>query len=188
MYKWPHYARTQAEPENIKCAVLTREPLSRLRSMHTYSMSDGDFDLRPLGKRMKGKPAAEALQIMWDSMGREDIAGTNRLLVEGLEQGCRQIRFEGLKTEFNRTLTSLFDAWGMNKGVYEKLLDHARQHDMTSWDQAKVAESAHVSFSKFTSEYMKELDEAIKANEEIMGVIRAQRKQLNYDVDTGKPL
>ena len=67
MKKWHHYARTQSD--RVRCVVVTRDPIDRLRSHHTYTMSDGDYDLRELGLEMKQAPSTgDALEIMWNRM------------------------------------------------------------------------------------------------------------------------
>lgn len=187
MRRWPHYARTQAAAEDVKCVVVTRDPLTRLRSHHTYALSGGDYDLRWLGEEMRGRPAAEGLATMWSAVGRESMNLSHGYLLDAIAEGCAQIPFEHFKADFDRTVMRIFDVWGVRPGAREELLEIASHHDMGRWTSAKVKESSHVSVSKFSAEYMRALGDAVGGHDEIMRTVRRQRAELRYDAETGRP-
>eukprot|EP00938_MAST-03A_sp_MAST-3A-sp1_P000492 g492.t1 len=148
MKKWNHYARTQSD--RVRCVVVTRDPIDRLRSHHTYTMSDGDYDLRELGLKMKqATSTGDALEIMWNRMARESMIRSHEYLTSALSLGCKQIRFEGFRENFNETVHSIFRAWNINPEVQSDLMDIAVTHDLGRLSQKELNSNHHVNFKVY---------------------------------------
>ena len=179
MKKWNHYARTQSD--RVRCVVVTRDPIDRLRSHHTYAMSDGDYDLRELGLKMKqATSTGDALEIMWNRMARESMIRSHKYLTSALSLGCKQNRFEGFRENFNETVLSIFRAWNINPEVESDLLDIAVTHDLGRLSQKELNSNHHVSTKKFSKSAKREIVNAIRENEEISRLMETQRQELHY--------
>jgi len=188
MKRWPHYARTQSN--TIRCIVLTRDPLDRIRSHHTYTLSYGDNDLRTLGDRMHAaNSTSAALQLMWDTMGRESMVRSHAYLTDALAEGCIQIPFEGFRNDFDGTIRKILNAWEIRSEAHATLIDIASAHDLGRLTEEEREANHHVTFSqdKQRDEQTRSVVEAIRTNHEIREIVEMQRRELNYDVVTGSP-
>ena len=180
MKRWHSYARTQSD--RVRCIVVTRDPVDRLRSHYTYTMSDGDYDLRELGQEMKDALSTKsALRIMWNRMGRESMLRSHEYLTSALSSGCEQIRFEGFREDFNNTISSIFRAWNVNPDVKSDLMDIATNHDIGRLSHSELKANHHVSTKKFSQNSKHEIIKAILEDEEISKVMELQRRELYYN-------
>ena len=179
MKRWNYYARTQSD--RVRCIVVTRDPIDRLRSHYTYTMSDGDYDLRKLGLEMKELPSAgDALQVMWNRMARESMIRSHEYLMSALSLGCKQIRFEGFRENFNETVYSILRAWNINPEVQSDLMNIATNHDLGRHSQSDLNSNHHVSTKKFSHKEKREIMNAIHENDEISKIMETQRRDLTY--------
>lgn len=185
MKRWKAYATTQSD--RVRCVVVTRDPLDRLRSHHMYAMSGGDFDLKDLGSEMeKASSDSDALRMMWDQMGRQSMIDSHAYLMDALrDPSCVRIPFEGFRNDFNGTIRAILRAWNVNPTTWDALVGIASAHDLGRMSRASLVANHHVSSREDTKEHKRRVVAAIQNDEEISTLIRSQRADLGYDPDAG---
>ena len=189
MEEWPEYVTRHAGEGNYKCVTMTRDPLSRLRSLYLYSRSGGEHWVRYETSIMRDLRSADSLlsslELFWNSYGKEYLLRSHDSYKLESTRGCVAVPFESLSQNFTEGAGRILDAFGVLPEARGELLQRLLRHDRSNPDdeQKKLLEKdIHVSSKKFTREFIGEVEKTMmddldggRAGE----IIRGMRKEMD---------
>lgn len=183
---WQDYALTQVKgrKENIRCAMTVRDPFSRVVSMFMYFQAAGEYALRNVSKTLTAMSTVEErVEWMWDEIGHETMEITHEYLVDSLASGCKLVKFEGFATNFDETVKTTLEAWGVKESVRDELISFSKGLDMSSRSEQELKADHHHTSSKFPKIYKKQVQAAFRGLTRAMDLLNKQRLDLGYALE-----
>ena len=94
---------------------------------------------------------------------------------------CVRLKFDEFSTNYDAEVEKWLSAWGVEPKAKEKLISLASRHDLNRLTPEQLAAHHHVSGKGMSKADLKELDDAIKGNSQVMALLNRQRKDLGYN-------
>lgn len=123
----------------------------------------------------------ESIQLFWDRAGKEYLQSSHAMFQTDLTTGrqCTEVRFDDLMADFQGTLQQIVSIFGVSEEAIEPLVQRMMRHDRSATRAELLAKDPHASSSKFTKEFLKQVDTIMeKKNVEIANMIQTQRQEM----------
>jgi len=178
---WPTYAREHGG--TVRCAVFTRDPATRFKSLFQYALDGSEYDLREPASALRAllPDYDKALAAMWESMGQETMRESHRVLMQSLAHpGCVQIKYEVFERDFDAAAEQWARAWHIRPDALGAVVRSVQRHDVKRKSPEALAREHHLSGTKLSAEDKRRMEAALAAHAEVQTVIAAQRRDLGY--------
>jgi len=180
---WPEYAEQHGG--RVRCAVITRSPWTRFKSMYQYFYDGSEYELQDISRVLKqfhAQNISKVVEYMFTTVGNATMLDSHEHLKLSLKrEDCIPIRFEDFDIDFDRTVRKWIDIWGITDPVaQEKVIIAARRHNLKRKSKDELAKEHHVSGRVFSERDAKEIEKAIRENHAISHLLESQSKELGY--------
>lgn len=210
MRTWPQYVEqmgydmksllspassSEASPSNdkgiVRCVVLTRDPLSRLRSLYTYARSGGEHWFRYESGYMQklGDPSLtlqQSLDYFWNQFGKGYLEQSHEYIMMNLKVGCIPIRMESFKSHYNDTTKELLEIYGVSSTVIPELIRRLSSADESIKSPEDLLRDAHFTSNKFSDGFVSEVKVRLTRMPEVQEVVSVQRLEMESAITASR--
>ena len=181
---WQEYAREHGGP--VRCVVLTRNPLTRFKSLYQYIYDGSEYDLVDPSKELQKihkKNITQAVYHMFKTIGNQTFIDSHQHLMLSLQRpDCTQIRFEDFTSNFDETMSKWLENWEiMNPKIQQNLLKRLARYDLNRQTATELAKEHHISGRSLTKEEVQNIENAIRSYPDIMQLLNHQSRDLSYE-------
>jgi hypothetical protein len=174
---------TEQRKGKVRCVVLTRDPLSRLRSLYTYARSGGEHWFRYESGYMQrlGDPSLtlqQSLDLFWEEFGKGYLKQSHDYIMMNLKLGCVPIKMESFKSHYNDTTRELLEIYGINSAVIPELVRRLSSADESVKSPEDLKRDAHFTSNKFSDGLVSEVKDKLMRMPEVQDIINSQRREM----------
>lgn len=170
---------------SIRCVTFVRDPLSRLRSLYTYSRSGGEHWFRYKSGLMHelSDPSLsiqQSVELFWRLFGRSYLQQSHDFMMLNLDLGCIPIKMESFSSNFSSTVVQILRVYGVNDAAVPILLNRLSSSDVSSKTADERKRDAHVTDNKFSLSFVQEVKSQLMNMPDVRSMVVSQRIQLGY--------
>lgn len=190
MRNWPLYAEKYGYSLNtinntIKCVLLIRDPLTRLKSLYTYARSGGEHWFRYESGIMQklSNPNItlnESIHLFWNEFGKDYLIQSHEYNLFNLKLGCNPIKMEDIKLNYNQTMIQLLKYYHFNNNSIHILLNKLILSDISKKSLKQQQINKHITSNKFNNIFIENLTNILLNITDVYNLIQLYRKELNY--------
>lgn len=174
---------TRQSSKQVRCVVLVRDPLSRLRSLYTYARSGGEHWFRYESGLMRelgnsSLTLQKSLELFWETFGKDYLIQSHEYTMMNIILGCQPVKMESFKASYNETITDVLRAYGVNSKVFPELVHRLSSADHSQKTDNDLKRDAHYTSNKFSNEFVSEVKERLMLMPEVQEMIAKQRLDL----------
>merc|ERR1712070_454208 len=118
-------------------------------------------------------------------MGKETMLDTHAYLRNSMAFGCERFAFESITNDFNTSVKKVLKTWGINPHVHAQLVQRVQKLDLSRKSAEQLKADHHHTASKFPPGFKKQVKTTLAHNDDVMALIKKQRRELGYDPETG---
>ena len=175
---------SQAGSPHVRCAVLVRDPLSRIRSLYTYARSGGEHWFRYESGLMnqlsnQSLTLQQSLDLFWSSFGKAYLEQSHEYTMMNIHLGCTPVKMEDFKSTYNDTLARLLRVYGVNQEVIPALVERLASADESSKSPEELRHDAHFTSNKFSVSFIREVKERLWGMPSVKDLIVSQKGELS---------
>jgi hypothetical protein len=170
---------------NIRCVTFIRDPLSRLRSLYTYSRSGGEHWFRYKSGLMRelSDPSltiVQSIEKFWRLFGKDYLQQSHDYMMLNLDLGCFPIKMESFSSNFSSTVVQILQVYGVNDAALPILLNKLSSSDVSSKTADERKRDAHVTDNKFSMSFVQIVKSQLMNMPDVRAMVDSQRIQLGY--------
>ena len=181
----------QQQRGRVRCVVIIRDPLSRLRSLYTYARSGGEHWFRYESGLMgqlgnSSLSLQQSLDFFWQTFGRGYLVQSHEYSMMNLDLGCVPVKMEWFKEDYSGTVQRILRAYGISEAVIPSLsrrITSDADASLKTEEQRKA--DAHFTANKFSARLIREINERLAAMEEVQVMVTRHRSELGYSASYG---
>ena len=170
----------------VRCVVLIRDPVARLRSLYTYARSGGEHWFRYGSNIMHqlSDPSLtleQSVMLFWETFGRDYLLQSHDYLMMNIALGCHSIKMESLQKNFSASVVDMLRVYGISESAIPHIIDRVRDSDLNTKSVAEQRRDAHVTANKFSPELIEKVKHILTLGiPELMTIVQQQRLELGY--------